>query len=301
VKLFNKVKEVDDAYWAGFGDVAVPLEKLTKVPGEKVVFERFEAPLFVFMAWNKRKIEGRGEYEPHTSLYLAQYSVTDLPKELQRDLPQPELVRECGASVYASNLWMGVPPTDTPLHRDPNPNFFVQLAGRKKVRLIKPWDGDLAYTTVRSICAEEEGTPHFDGSFKGGNFAGFSANMRGDEMMLGLEKKIMDSLIWEDEHNLWTNNTKDGKEKKIKSEEFLWTTSDGEGNDTSVPLFKGFEVELGPGDGCFIPTGWWHSLRGVEEEIPGINASVNWWFRPGKPDKATREMSSRRGNSPTRV
>lgn len=38
----------------------------------------------------------------------------------------------------------------------------------------------------------------------------------------------------------------------------------------------GFEVELGPGDGVFIPRGWWHAVRGSGE---GVAGSANWWFR----------------------
>jgi len=39
---------------------------------------------------------------------------------------------------------------------------------------------------------------------------------------------------------------------------------------------EGFEVEVGPGDGVFIPKGWWHAVKGVGE---GVGGSVNWWFR----------------------
>lgn len=38
------------------------------------------------------------------------------------------------------------------------------------------------------------------------------------------------------------------------------------------------EAILKPGDGIFIPTGWWHSIRGIDNDID-INISVNWWFR----------------------
>jgi hypothetical protein len=265
VKLWDEVKELDNEYFEPSGDVIVPLEKLTHEPGQKATFERFEAPLFVFLGWNRKKLEDPTGFSPHTSLYLAQCSLNILPKDLQKDLPKPEFVTKGGKDVYASSLWMGVPPTNTPLHRDPNPNLFIQLAGRKKIRMIKPPDGDQAYQTIRNICAEEEGTPPFAGQFMNGKFAGFTANMRGDEMMVGLEKKIMDSLIWGDENGLWNNASKDEHGELIVEK--------------SVPVFKGLEAELGPGDGCFIPTGWWHSLRGLEEEVPGINASVNWWFR----------------------
>jgi hypothetical protein len=255
------VKELDDKYFKPYHDVMVPLEKLTHEPGQQPTFERFEAPLFVFLGWNAQKIKDPLGFGKYTSLYLAQCNLSTFPEQLLQDLPKPDLMRTGAKDIYASSLWMGIPPTDTPLHRDPNPNVFIQLAGRKKIRMIRPVDGDVVYNKIRTICMEEEGTPQFAGQFQGGKFVGFSASMRGNEMMVGLEKRIMDSLIWGDgQRGLWSEGGK------------------GQG-DESIPTFKGYEAELGPGDGCFIPRGWWHSLRGLEEPLPCINASVNWWFR----------------------
>lgn len=60
-----------------------------------------------------------------------------------------------------------------------------------------------------------------------------------EEMMLGGEKKRIEEVVW------------------------------GEAS-------KGWEVEVGPGDGVFVPKGWWHAVKGVGE---GVGGSVNWWFR----------------------
>lgn len=336
----KKAKEVNEAYWEPFGDQIVPLEKVTRIPNsegegkDSVTFERFEAPLFVFLAWNKRKLQDPGTYQPNIDLYLAQYSLNDLPKPLREDLPTPNLIDKGGQGVQSSSLWMGVPPTDTPLHKDPNPNFFVQLAGHKKIRMISPEDGDLVYSTIRNIVAEETGASPFAGDFQNGTFAGLGAKMRGDEMMNGLEKKLMDSLVWGDDHGVWSwktdfrlakwyktgrgtfefdpegnaRDTSEGADSKEEAGIAEESNASEEANanveaNTSIEqrpptekgdnkrttLFKGFEAVLGPGDGCYIPMGWWHSLRGVPEEPLGINASVNWWFRSGKPRKAIQE------------
>ncbi|QDS74185.1 hypothetical protein FKW77_002009 [Venturia effusa] len=346
-------KEVDEAYFKPFGDKVVPLEKVTRIPNgegegkDAVTFERFEAPLFVFLAWNRKKLENPDTYQPGIDLYLAQFSLSDLPKGLKGDLPTPYMISEGGQGVQSSSLWMGVPPTNTPLHKDPNPNCFVQLAGRKKIRMVKPDDGDLAYSTVRNIVAEETAASPFGGAFSAGTFAGLGAKMRGDEMMNGLEKKLMDSLIWGDDLGVWSWNKDEtlGKPVKVGPGKFeialdgaeddsnvepestvsedISTTAESSTNEESsigertsvnievivadqrvkpipkhlnyrtpsssrIPLFNGFEAVLEPGDGCFIPAGWWHSLRGIPEEPLGINASVNWWFRTGRLSVATR-------------
>merc|ERR1711939_1149989 len=87
---------------------------------------------------------------PTANVYLAQASLSDLPKGLREDVPTPELVLNAGkGDVYNSSIWLGLAPTYTPLHRDPNPNLFVQLAGRKTVRLYQPKVGHGIFAQVQ--------------------------------------------------------------------------------------------------------------------------------------------------------
>ncbi|TGO48035.1 hypothetical protein BCON_0254g00070 [Botryotinia convoluta] len=158
-------------------------------------------------------------------LYIAQAQIADLPTELQRDLPTPKLVKEAGkGDVYDANIWMGISTSYTPLHKDPNPNLFIQLVSKKRVRLFPPAVGVGIYHNVQQSIG-----------------ASGIASMRGEEMMEGPERSLLEDHVW--------------GEKVID---------------------QGFEVEVGPGDALFIPKGWWHSIRSSES---GINASVNWWFR----------------------
>jgi ribosomal protein L16 Arg81 hydroxylase len=76
---------------------------------------------------------------------------------------------------------MGRPPTRTPLHRDPNPNLFVQLAGKKTIRLMKPEVGRFLYESVRQKV----------------HGAGGDANMRGEEMMQGGEMEGLENAVWD--------------------------------------------------------------------------------------------------------
>ncbi|KAJ5963397.1 uncharacterized protein N7479_003273 [Penicillium vulpinum] len=192
-------------------------------------FRQFHAPLALFLDWMRT-----AETTPQSArLYLAQCQLLDLPPVLREDFPTPELVARAGkGDIYDTNVWIGHPPTYTPLHRDPNPNLFVQMAGEKVVRLLAPADGQAVFGAVRRQLGKS-------GSRE-------AAAFRGEEMMQGRERALLDDMVW--------------------------GTLVSAGSDAGV----GFEACLGAGDGLFIPKGWWHSIKGVGG---GVTASVNWWFR----------------------
>jgi hypothetical protein len=170
-----------------------------------------------------------------TRLYLAQCQLLDLPPILRADFPAPDLVSRAGkGDVYDTNVWIGHPPTYTPLHRDPNPNLFVQLAGEKVVRLLAPVDGQAVFGAVRRRLG------------KSGDRE--AAAIRGEEMMVGQERVLLDEMVW-------GSPVSAGRDRA------------GAG--------VGFEARLGVGEGLFIPKGWWHSIKGVGK---GVTASVSTLF-----------------------
>ncbi|MCJ1403763.1 hypothetical protein MMC11_006986 [Xylographa trunciseda] len=208
--------DVDHDYLRSFGAATVPLEYSSPTRN----FIRSQAPLSLFLEWLHHS-------NSHTEdrLYLAQASLSDLPQALRNDLPTPAHVTSSGrGDIYAINLWMGRPPTYTPLHRDPNPNLFVQLVGSKTVRLMEPSAGDSLFVRVQATLGEAA-----------------SAKFRGEEMMQGREKEML-------EREVWSN-----------------------GDEVSGGS-SGFEAHLQAGDAIFIPNGWWHSIKGTGE---CITASVS--------------------------
>ena len=218
------------SYLSRFGDAIVPLE-FTRLPDsfsaipDEDSFQRAEAPFYVFLEWTRSASSKTPE-----RLYLAQASLASLPHALKVDLPTPEIVAKSGTGdVYDTNIWMGIPPTYTPLHRDPNPNLFVQLAGNKIVRILSPEVGNTIFEQVQMVLGRSR-----------------SAAFRGEDMMKGEEKRLLEDQVWNGSSVL-----------------------DEAGE-------AGYEVHVGRGDGLFIPKGWWHSVKGVGD---GITASVNWWFR----------------------
>jgi hypothetical protein len=170
--------KLDIEYLGQYGDSTVPLE-LTRInPNGSTSFKRFEGPFSLLLSYITAK------EKPSSQLYLAQHSLADLPEALRADLPTPNFLNKLGrGDIYGSSLWMGRAPTRTPLHRDPNPNLFVQLAGKKTIRLIEPRDGKELYERIREKVGRARGT----------------ANMRGEEMMEGREMEALESAVWDDE------------------------------------------------------------------------------------------------------
>jgi hypothetical protein len=147
------------------------LENLSKGSSDGA-FHRFNAPLALFLQTCKLKSKPR--------LYIAQAQIADLPKQLRDDLHTPRLVKEAGrGDVYDANIWVGIPPTYTPLHKDPNPNLFVQLASSKSVRIFRPSVGASIFREVQLRIGQTS-----------------SSTLRGEEMMEGPERDALDEVTW---------------------------------------------------------------------------------------------------------
>ncbi|KAL1957132.1 hypothetical protein VTO42DRAFT_6275 [Malbranchea cinnamomea] len=259
------------AYLEEYSACHVPLELTKQVvaskePGNAPAgqnrnhFHRFYAPLSLFLDWTRSMQPSESINSDENSntgsirLYLAQCQLLDLPLSLRNDLPTPSIVTTVGkGDIYDTNIWLGLAPTYTPLHRDPNPNLFVQLAGSKRVRLLPPERGLRTFAKVRDTLGKDGGR--------------HNAAYRGEEMMQGPEMELLDQEVWGD------NPTgEEAGSSGLSREEHKRM----EGLEENEKEEDGYDVILNAGDGLFIPLGWWHSIKGVGE---GITGSVNWWFR----------------------
>jgi hypothetical protein len=169
-------------YLERYKDVLLPYELvspraersnvLTNSAIEDETFQRFHAPLDLFLTASRSS--------PPPRLYIAQAQLLDLPQVLRDDLPTPPVILKAGkGDIYDANIWMGIPPTYTPLHRDPNPNLFVQLASNKLVRLFKPDTGAAIFRDVQERI-RGHATPAF----------------RWDDMMQGPERIALENAVW---------------------------------------------------------------------------------------------------------
>ncbi|TDZ44931.1 Lysine-specific demethylase JMJ30 [Colletotrichum trifolii] len=140
-------------------------------------FSTFSAPLLLLL----KASEYNGTHESKVKqLYIAQAQLPDLPPDLRQDLPAPRIVTDVGkGDVYNSSIWLGLEPTYTPLHRDPNPNLFCQLASDKVVRLLPPFSGDHLYKRVQMQIRQS------------GN-----SRIRSYEMMEGKERAVLNTAVW---------------------------------------------------------------------------------------------------------
>jgi len=238
-----ETSELRADFWSQYEDVLVPLElSAVALDGtSSASFHRAQAPLKLLLAYLSTPPSSHSTPQPRgQSIYLAQCPLPSLPSSLLAAVPTPEIVLQAGkGDVYDSSLWLGRPPTNTPLHRDPNPNFFIQLAGQKKVRLLPPEVGDAIFERIQEAVQAHSG----------------GRAIRGEEMMVGPERQLLDAGVWA---------------------EAVPADGDIAGDISKAVEMYGQEAELSLGDALFIPKGWWHSVRGVGQ---GITASVNWWFR----------------------
>jgi hypothetical protein len=211
-------------------------------------FSRSYAPFELFLSWTRSVQQQPDSHNAGARLYLAQCQLLDLPPALRADFPTPSIVGTAGkGDVYDTNIWLGLAPTYTPLHRDPNPNLFVQLAGSKRVRLLAPEVGQELFNRVRTELGKGAGRAH--------------AIHREEDMMQGLERERLDEEVWGD-NTQRPSAEQDGGELSNRER---WRDID------CKEPGHGYEVELHAGDGLFIPVGWWHSIKGVGH---GITASV---------------------------
>ena len=172
----DSLPQLRQEYWEPHHQALLPIEITTSVDGGKILFDRHFLPLRFFL-----ESLGQGDNASKVRLYLAQCQISELPRPLQDDVPTPDLVLHAGkGDVYDANVWIGKVPTYTPLHRDPNPNFFVQLAGAKKVRLYPPDVGASIFQLVQQKLRQ----PSQSGIF------------RGEEMMQGEERKALEDIVW---------------------------------------------------------------------------------------------------------
>lgn len=174
-----------DEYLSQFGDAVVaqeysyfPEQSSREATAVGTLFSRQERPLSGFLYWVK-DLSSDGKIR----IYLAQACVSALPSKMRDDLPTPEFVTKAGrGDIYDASIWLGISPTYTPLHFDPNPNLFVQLAGHKTVRLLPPDAGHKIFVNMQNSLGKMS-----------------SAKFRGEEMMMGEEGRLFEDVIWNDE------------------------------------------------------------------------------------------------------
>jgi Cupin-like domain len=212
-------------------------------------FRTFQAPLDLLLQASRGIEEGAGGIMPsqgnflgRLQLYVAQAQISELPQQLQKDLPVPRLVKEAGrGDIYDANIWLGIPPTYTPLHKDPNPNLFVQLASSKVVRIFSPDVGGGIFRQVQQQI--------------GGNAI---STLRSDEMMQGPEKKYLESAVW----NL--AEVTDGYEVVVRPGDALFIPKGWWHSIKSIGLDINASVSMIYVIICLILT---------------KTLQVNWWFR----------------------
>ena len=318
----------------------LPLELTTNTtttsPPTKT-FHRTEAPLTLWLNWTNLILSPHQSTsttpttptttttspgQPQPQLYLAQAPLSSLPRTLQADLPTPTILHSSSSDNYtiqATSIWLGIAPTHTPLHRDPDANLFVQLAGRKKIRMVPPGVGERLFTAAAAAVnkEEEEGgskeessssslsPTSLSSSLEQARLIGNKGRIRGEEMMTSAQTAILESWIWDDDDGYTnpppTTTTQvpqhQQQQQKVNHKfnplinKTMMLQEEKKEEQEKGENFDGWEASLEAGDAVLIPRGWWHSVKGIDDvdvdvdgdvgkaSRKGVTASANWWFR----------------------
>ncbi|KAI5480875.1 hypothetical protein MNV49_006684 [Pseudohyphozyma bogoriensis] len=141
----SKHRELELSFFAEHADPIVPLEHTTATS-----FDQLEAPLSFFLSF---LASPPPDYSSH-SLYLAQFAP---PPFLLETLALPDSLLPAAFARSNNSIWLGLAPTTTPLHRDPEHNLLLQLAGTKRVRLWPPDEGESVLARVRKATSASSG------------------------------------------------------------------------------------------------------------------------------------------------
>lgn len=153
-------------------------------------FSRADLPLPLFLSGLS---EALSSHSP-LPFYLAQQPS---PPSLLPDLPLPAFLDP--KAQTNSSLWIGLTPTNTPLHRDPDDNLLLQLAGTKIVRLWDPTDGAQGIERM-----------------------GVKGRMQGEEMMRGPERASRDQAVWGEDTGEWEEWRGLGWEARVREGEAVF-------------------------------------------------------------------------------
>ncbi|EWC43722.1 hypothetical protein DRE_07474 [Drechslerella stenobrocha 248] len=198
-------------------------------------------------------------------------TTTTTTNDDEREHERPQI------DIYSSSLWLARAEhrTNTTLHRDPNDNLFVQLAGTKIVRCMPPELGDALFSALAAA-----------GRVR-------SADGRGrirDNLLDVNEMAALDAVTWGDEDENGGTGTTGAA---------MPGSGDGDvglvAEIARAARAETYEAVVKRGEGMYIPRGWWHAVRSVPPPLEmlrqhyekhdrlegGVPATVsmNWWFR----------------------
>lgn len=242
---------------------------------------------------NMRLLPADRDYKTY---YIAQCPLLNMIPELRADIDFEPLAEEViGRPVAKMNIWMGTCGTITELHFDSLDNLYVQVAGVKRVKLVKPRfysvDASCEFRHLHSKNMVDllpgitpPGTPipnlTIDGESIEIGFADAAIEQRAKD-----RRQIAQGMSGAGASDGGSAPKGHGNFAGLK----VFTPFDSEGGDDDLEVT--FDFLLQPGMALHIPKYWWHSFR---SETPSV--SLNFWFG----DEITSMASSPRTPRPRR-
>ncbi|KAK9429172.1 hypothetical protein V1505DRAFT_387289 [Lipomyces doorenjongii] len=209
--------------------------------------------------------------------YLAQHDLLLQVDPLRADILMPDLIhsatfarRETSTTkMTLINAWVGPAGTISPLHTDPHDNILVQVVGYKYVRLYpaavskeKMYPRGIENQIGIDVDMGNTSAVELERGCFGALFGDTDVlDLRTSVSVIHDKRKAKKENEFEgDKFARLRERMLDKKKYRDEYEDFLW---DGEFLDCI----------LAPGDGLFIPAGWWHYVKSLSQSF-----TVSFWF-----------------------
>ncbi|KAK9379515.1 uncharacterized protein V2V93DRAFT_392054 [Kockiozyma suomiensis] len=206
--------------------------------------------------------------------YMAQHDLLQQITSLRKDVVVPDLIYNSAVFGRSNNVhvtmnsWVGPSGTISPLHTDPNNNILVQIVGYKYVRLYSPQipiqemyprvEDNIDMSNTSEVLLERG----CYGALFGDNDAldyqcstlddeGLASGAKGTESSKASSSDLFETM---------RTRMREKRNYRDQYDNFNWDSSY-------------LECVLEPGNGLFIPAGWWHYVRSLSPSF-----SVNFWF-----------------------
>ena len=120
-----------------------------KIPIETSSYTNFERKNIPFQTYLQNQSCGYLAQVKKKKIFFItsiQHRLFDDFENLKNDFEIPNYCKLSGeGDIYSINAWIGPKNTISPLHFDPNPNFFCQIKGSKKFRIYDKKDSNFLY------------------------------------------------------------------------------------------------------------------------------------------------------------
>jgi len=203
--------------------------------------------------------------------------------DMFREVDLPRFARFMRGSLDTVNFWMGShgdEPKKSALHFDSSENLLVQLMGKKRFVVFPPIESHKVHPKRFKQLERKDRFPADPNSVEYQETDGPYQSKEGQEEEEEEEEEEEDDE--DDDEEEPDGEGKRRRKKKRMVDNFSPVLVDAPDLER-FPLYRpdeAIECIVKPGDVLYIPAFMWHNVYSTKNETEGVNAALNFWFRP---------------------